>query len=122
LPDKYDPKKLLKAMKKEFGCNGHVVESADSSDDEAPAPAKAVADFGKVLQFQGDQRAKVKDWLVEFGILSAKEAKEKIVMYVCGTTKIGIGADPSVTVTNRRVGVVLPIFYRCRSWAVRPSL
>jgi len=82
LPDKYDPKKLLKAMKKEFGCNGHVVESADSSDEEAPAPAKApVADFGQVLQFQGDQRVKVKDWLVTMGILSAKEAKDLIVIH-----------------------------------------
>jgi len=82
LPDKYDPKKLLKAMKKEFGCNGHVVESADSSDEDSPAPGKGSgSEFGKVLQFQGDQRIKVRDWLMAFGILSSKEAKDKIVIH-----------------------------------------
>jgi len=81
LPDKYDPKKLLKAMKKEFGCNGHVVESADSSDEDSPAPGKVASDFGKVLQFQGDQRLKVRAWLLEFGILSSKEAKDKIIIH-----------------------------------------
>ena len=83
LPDKYDPKKLLKAMKKEFACNGHVVASADDSDDESsPAPTAAAkgADFGRVLQFQGDQRLKVKDFLVSCGLISEKEAKDQIVM------------------------------------------
>jgi translation initiation factor 1 len=81
LPDKFDPKKLLKAMKKEFACNGHVVASAEdeSEDEDAPAAAKGT-DFGRVLQFQGDQRVKTKDWLVSAGIVSEKEAKTKIVM------------------------------------------
>jgi translation initiation factor 1 len=87
LPDKYDPKKLLKAMKKEFACNGHVVASADDSDDEStPAPTTGKAgtgkthDFGRVLQFQGDQRMKVKDFLVSSGLVSEKEAKTTVVM------------------------------------------
>ena len=88
LPDKYDPKKLLKAMKKEFACNGHVVASEDGSDDDsAPAPTTGKAiptgkthDFGRVLQFQGDQRLKVKDFLVSSGLVSEKEAKTTVVM------------------------------------------
>jgi len=79
LPDKYDPKKLLKAMKKEFACNGTVVSSADSDDEEAADKPKA-NDFGKVLQFQGDQRMKVKEFLVVSGLVSEKEAKDTIVV------------------------------------------
>jgi translation initiation factor 1 (eIF-1/SUI1) len=86
LPDKYDPKKLLKAMKKEFACNGTVVSSVDSDDEDAPAPAaqggKVAQDFGKILQLQGDQRTKVKDFLVGSGLVSTKEAKDTIVMLV----------------------------------------
>lgn len=88
LPDQYDPKKLLKAMKKKFACIGHVIDSADSDEDESPAPAGAKApvkkapgqDFGKVLQFSGDQRNHVKEFLVEVGVLTEKEAKERVVM------------------------------------------
>lgn len=80
LPEKFDPKKLLKAMKKEFACNGTVVSSADSEDEDSPGPAKP--DFGKVLQLQGDQRVAVKNFLVSFGIVTEKEAKDSIVMYV----------------------------------------
>jgi translation initiation factor 1 len=79
IPDKYDPKKLLKAMKKEFACNGHVVHSADSDDEDSPAPGKK-DDHGKVLQFQGDQRVSVKTFLVDSGLLTEKEAKDQIVM------------------------------------------
>ena len=79
LPDKYDPKKLLKAMKKEFACNGTVVSSADSSDEDSPGPNKA-NDFGKVLQLQGDQRLKAKEFLVNSGLVTDKEAKDLIVM------------------------------------------
>jgi len=81
LPEKYDPKKLLKAMKKEFACNGTVVASADSSDeDAAPGPNKA-QDFGMVLQLQGDQRSKVKEFLVSSGLVTDKEAKDQIVIH-----------------------------------------
>ncbi|KAH8829672.1 eukaryotic translation initiation factor 1 [Flagelloscypha sp. PMI_526] len=53
LPHEYDPKKLLKAFKKEFACNGTVV------DDEK---------MGKVIQLQGDQRAKISNFLIENGM------------------------------------------------------
>lgn len=87
-------------MKKEFACNGTVVSSADSEDEDdaaaaggegetaqsAAASAKpksgaaGKADFGQVLQFQGDQRVGVKEFLVKAGLYSEKEAKDKIVM------------------------------------------
>jgi translation initiation factor 1 len=56
LPKEYDPKKLLKAFKKEFACNGTLV------DDE---------EMGQVIQLQGDQRIKISTFLVEEGIPKA---------------------------------------------------
>ncbi|GBE81924.1 eukaryotic translation initiation factor 1 [Sparassis latifolia] len=53
LPKEYDAKKLLKAFKKEFACNGTLVD-----DEEA----------GQVIQLQGDQRLKISTFLVEEGI------------------------------------------------------
>ncbi|KAF7777806.1 hypothetical protein Agabi119p4_3878 [Agaricus bisporus var. burnettii] len=50
LPKQYDLKKLLKAFKKEFACNGTLV------DDEK---------MGQVIQLQGDQRAKISSFLIE---------------------------------------------------------
>lgn len=43
-PAEYDPKKLLKAFKKEFACNGTLVEDEE---------------MGQVIQLQGDQRQKI---------------------------------------------------------------
>ncbi|KIJ69226.1 hypothetical protein HYDPIDRAFT_145043 [Hydnomerulius pinastri MD-312] len=56
LPKEYDPKKLLKAFKKEFACNGNLV------DDE---------EMGQVIQLQGDQRVKIANFLTEEGIPKA---------------------------------------------------
>ncbi|TRM61844.1 translation initiation factor SUI1 [Schizophyllum amplum] len=53
VPKEYDQKKILKAFKKEFACNGTLV------DDEK---------MGQVIQLQGDQRVKIRDFLVENGI------------------------------------------------------
>jgi len=53
LPKEYDPKKLLKAFKKEFACNGTLV------DDE---------ELGQVIQLQGDQRLKISTFLTQEGI------------------------------------------------------
>jgi len=53
LPKQYDAKKLLKAFKKEFACNGTLV------DDEK---------MGQVIQLQGDQRVKISTFLTENGI------------------------------------------------------
>lgn len=99
----FDPKKILKAFKKvrlasflapsqpaslalnrlaelpadsrssafvtclqEFACNGTVVE-----DDES----------GQVIQLQGDQRTKIRQFLVDSELFSEKEAKEKITIH-----------------------------------------
>ncbi|WFD39227.1 Eukaryotic translation initiation factor eIF-1 [Malassezia japonica] len=53
LPKEYDPKKLLKAFKKEFACNGTLVEDEE---------------LGQVIQLQGDQRQKISMFLIEEGI------------------------------------------------------
>ncbi|BEI79501.1 hypothetical protein CcaverHIS002_0100300 [Cutaneotrichosporon cavernicola] len=80
IPDKYNFSKLLKAMKKEFACNGHVVHSADSDDEDSPVPPKKDG-HGNVLQFQGDQRTNVKSFIISQGLLSEKEAKDQIVIH-----------------------------------------
>ncbi|KAI0831363.1 eukaryotic translation initiation factor 1 [Trametes gibbosa] len=56
LPKEYDLKKLLKAFKKEFACNGTLVDDEES---------------GQVIQLQGDQRLKISTFLVEEGIPKA---------------------------------------------------
>ncbi|KAF8328818.1 translation initiation factor SUI1 [Cantharellus anzutake] len=53
LPKIYDSKKLLKAFKKEFACNGTLVEDEE---------------LGQVIQLQGDQRVKIAEFLVVEGI------------------------------------------------------
>ncbi|CAG8607213.1 2054_t:CDS:2 [Acaulospora morrowiae] len=53
LPSDYDQKKLLKAFKKEFACNGTLVQDEE---------------LGQVIQLQGDQRLKVQNFLSEEGI------------------------------------------------------
>eukprot|EP01063_Lacrimia_lanifica_P028321 TRINITY_DN410_c0_g1_i14.p3 TRINITY_DN410_c0_g1~~TRINITY_DN410_c0_g1_i14.p3 ORF type:complete len:126 (+),score=36.60 TRINITY_DN410_c0_g1_i14:69-446(+) len=50
-----DFKRLLKAFKKKFSCNGNVVESGD---------------LGTVLQLQGDQRENARSFLTEQGIVT----------------------------------------------------
>lgn len=48
IPGEYDLKRILKTLKKDFGCNGHI-----NNDTE----------LGDILQFQGDQREKVHGFL-----------------------------------------------------------
>lgn len=55
LDEKLDLNKLTKAFKKEFCCNGCVVENKE---------------LGRIIQLQGDQREKVKDFLAEEDIAS----------------------------------------------------
>jgi len=50
IPTKFDLKKILKVIKKQFACNGTIV-----NDEKA----------GDVIQLQGDQRNAVKDFLVD---------------------------------------------------------
>lgn len=59
-PD-YDLKKIVKACKKEFACNGTVVEHPE---------------YGEVIQLQGDQRNLIRDFLKKVGI--AKEGNIKV--------------------------------------------
>ncbi|KAJ3110781.1 Iron-sulfur assembly protein 1 [Physocladia obscura] len=60
LPQEIDPKKVLKAFKKEFACNGNIIE-----DDE----------HGECIQLQGDQRSKVLQFLTENEISSKDKIK-----------------------------------------------
>mmetsp|Transcript_11374 Transcript_11374/g.19438 ORF Transcript_11374/g.19438 Transcript_11374/m.19438 type:complete len:112 (-) Transcript_11374:94-429(-) len=54
----FDYKKVLKAFKKEFCCNGTVVEDPE---------------LGKVIQLQGDQRKNVHTFLVTEKIVKNKD-------------------------------------------------
>jgi len=56
----YDLKRIARACKKEFACNGTVVEHPE---------------YGEVLQFQGDQRTKICDWLVSIGLAKKEQIK-----------------------------------------------
>ncbi|CAG7846049.1 SubName: Full=Probable translation initiation factor SUI1 {ECO:0000313/EMBL:CCA69219.1} [Serendipita indica DSM 11827] len=53
LSPEYDYKKILKEFKKQFACNGTLIEDED---------------MGTVIQLQGDQRAKILKFLTEQGI------------------------------------------------------
>ncbi|PKC61051.1 eukaryotic translation initiation factor 1 [Rhizophagus irregularis] len=53
LPSEYYQKKLLKAFKKEFACNGTLVQDEE---------------LGQIIQLQGDQRLKVQNFLGDNGI------------------------------------------------------
>ncbi|XP_059951114.1 eukaryotic translation initiation factor 1-like [Mesoplodon densirostris] len=46
ITDDYDKKKLAKAFKKKFACNGTVIEHSE---------------YGEVIQLQGDQRNNIKN-------------------------------------------------------------
>ncbi|XP_070570510.1 eukaryotic translation initiation factor eIF1-like [Ptychodera flava] len=56
----YDKKKLVRACKKEFACNGTVVDHPE---------------YGEVLQLQGDQRQNIKAFLLNVGIAKADQLK-----------------------------------------------
>lgn len=60
LSKEYDLKKIVRACKKEFACNGTVVEHPE---------------YGEVLQLQGDQRHNVCDWLTKVGLVRADQLK-----------------------------------------------
>ena len=53
LSDEIDKKKLVRAFKKDFACNGTVVDHAE---------------YGEVIQLQGDQRTHVCAFLKKIGI------------------------------------------------------
>ncbi|XP_068186922.1 eukaryotic translation initiation factor 1-like [Antennarius striatus] len=57
----YDKKKLVKAFKKNFACNGTVIEHPE---------------YGEVIQLQGDQRRNIYQFMLEFRM--AKEDQLKV--------------------------------------------
>lgn len=66
----FDYKKILKALKKEYCCNGTVVE-----DDE----------LGQVIQVQGDQRKNIADFLTQVcdqTCIHATNLPQGLVFYV----------------------------------------
>ncbi|KAI9487237.1 MAG: translation initiation factor SUI1 [Benjaminiella poitrasii] len=60
LPKEIDSKRLLKAVKKAFACNGTVVEDEE---------------HGEIIQMQGDQRMKMAEFLVNEGIAKKSDIK-----------------------------------------------
>lgn len=50
LPKKFDQKKILRVIKKEFACNGTIVNDSE---------------MGEVIQLQGDQRKNVQEFLTD---------------------------------------------------------
>ena len=65
LDEDLDKKRICKAMRKLFNCNGNVI------DDE---------DRGEVIQLQGDQRDNVRTFLLEQTVLESHE-KDRIVVH-----------------------------------------
>lgn len=64
LEDDLDLKRICRAMRSAFNCNGNVVE-----DEEA----------GDVIQLQGDQRANAKEWLVAQEIIGKSEQDRFVI-------------------------------------------
>jgi translation initiation factor 1 len=60
ITDDYDKKKPVKAFKKKFACNGTVIEHAE---------------YGEVLQLQGDQRKNICQFLIETGLAEDDQLK-----------------------------------------------
>eukprot|EP00112_Aurelia_sp_Birch-Aquarium-sp1_P023510 Seg703.9 transcript_id=Seg703.9/GoldUCD/mRNA.D3Y31 product="Eukaryotic translation initiation factor eIF1" protein_id=Seg703.9/GoldUCD/D3Y31 len=60
IPSDYDQKKIVRAFKKEFNCNGTVIEHSE---------------HGEVIQLQGDQRTNIKDFLLQVGLAKNEQLK-----------------------------------------------
>ena len=60
LSNEYDLKKIVRSCKKEFACNGIVVEHPE---------------YGEFFQLQGDQRHNVGTWMIKVGLLKADQLK-----------------------------------------------
>ncbi|XP_054755947.1 eukaryotic translation initiation factor eIF1-like [Lytechinus pictus] len=58
--DAYDLKKILKVCKKEFACNGTVVDHLE---------------YGQVIQLQGDKRTSINDFLTQVGICKKSQVQ-----------------------------------------------
>jgi len=60
LPQELELQRVLKAFKKQFCCNGTIIEDLE---------------LGKVIQLQGDQRKNVSQFLVDEGIVKKESVK-----------------------------------------------
>lgn len=60
LKKEYSYERILKDLKKDFCCNGNVVQDKE---------------LGKIIQLQGDQRKKVSQFLVQAGIAKKDQIK-----------------------------------------------
>lgn len=60
-----DVKRICKAMRKQFSCNGNVIEDEEE---------------GEVMQLQGDQRDNVKQWILDNQVIAKNEA-DRIVIH-----------------------------------------
>lgn len=66
LDEDLDEARICRHMRRAFNCNGAVLKG----DDNKP-----------ILQFQGDQRQSIKEWLLVQEILTEKEAKDRLVTH-----------------------------------------
>jgi len=66
LDEDLDQKRICKAMRKQFSCNGNLEVSET---------------YGTIIQLQGDQRELAKEWLIAQEILTQAEADERIVIH-----------------------------------------
>lgn len=62
--DDLDVKRICKAMRKQFNCNGNVVNDEQHTD---------------VMQLQGDQRENVKQWILDNEVIGRNEADRIVV-------------------------------------------
>jgi len=60
ISDDFDKKKIAKACKKQFACNGTIVVHPE---------------WGEVLQMQGDQRNNIASFLLEVGLAKKNQLK-----------------------------------------------
>ena len=60
IPDKYDLKRIMKVCRKEFACNGCVVNDKT---------------YGDIMQLQGDQRENMRKFLVIVGLVPKTHIK-----------------------------------------------
>jgi translation initiation factor 1 len=59
-----DVKRICKAMRKQFSCNGNVINDEES---------------GEVMQLQGDQRDNVRQWLLDNEVFQKSEVDRIVV-------------------------------------------
>jgi translation initiation factor 1 len=66
MDDDLDLKRICKAMARAFSCSGTVINDKE---------------HGEIIQLTGDQRENIKAWLIDMEILTAKDAKERLMLH-----------------------------------------